>query len=88
MSEAEEGLRQCGYDVVPFYFEEEVYTQARDFFMGMVTNGGVPAMLKDFEDECETMLKPIEKSIMIMKAGVTKRFFIDFVLKNIQDKGR
>jgi hypothetical protein len=51
--------------------------------MGMVTNGGAPAMLDDFENECETMLKPIEKSIMIMKAGVTKRFFIDFVLKHI-----
>jgi hypothetical protein len=56
--------------------------------MGMVTNGGAPAMVQDFEDECETMLKPLEKTLMIMKAGVTKRFFIDFVLKHIQEKGR
>lgn len=74
--------------MVPFYFEEDVYTQARDFFMGMVTNGSGPPMLEDFRNECETMLKPIENSIMIMEAGVTKRFFIDFVLKHIQEKGR
>jgi hypothetical protein len=74
--------------VVPFYFEEDIYTQARDFFMAMVTNGNAPGMVEDFENECETMLKPLENTLMIMKAGVTKRFFIDFILKNIQEKGR
>lgn len=56
--------------------------------MAMVTNGNAPGMVEDFENECETMLKPLENTLMIMKAGVTKRFFIDFILKNIQEKGR
>ena len=56
--------------------------------MGMVTNGGAPAMLDDFENECETMLKPLERTLIILNSNPVKRFFIDFALRFLLNNGR
>lgn len=65
-----------------------MWRKSVDFMMGMVANGSAKYMLEDFAIECETMLKPIENSAMILNAGWVKRHFIDFILKYIKNAGR
>lgn len=74
--------------MVPFVLEDEMFRKSVDFMFGMVTNGSTRGMLDDFANECETMLKPLENSLMIMNANWLKRFFIDFVLAYIKNAGR
>ena len=81
-------MTKLGYEVVPFKIEDDMWRKSVDFMMGMVANGSAKYMLEDFADECETMLKPIENSAMILHSGWIKRHFIDFVLKYVKNAGR
>ena len=83
-----DALVDLGYDVVPFVLDDESFRKPVDFMFGMSTNGISGGLLDDFEKECETMLKPLEATLMIMKASWLKRFFIDFVLTYIKNAGR
>ena len=56
----EKALLELGYNVVPFYIEPEEFKEARDIFMSFVANGMTPGMLRDIENECETLMKPLK----------------------------
>ena len=49
----------------------------------MIANGNGPAMLREFERECESLLKPLQKTIMILKANPIFRAVLDFAMTNI-----
>ena len=62
---AEKALSDIGYQLVQFNIDDEFWTRGKDFVMGMISNGTAPPMLDEFKNECETMLKPIENSLMM-----------------------
>ena len=40
------------------------------------------------QNECETLLEPIERYFMLATAGKVKRFFLDFVMNYITNNQR
>ena len=85
---AEKALGDIGYQIVRFNIDDEFWTKGREFFMGMAANGTTPPMVDDFKRECETMLKPLERTLIILNSNPVKRFFIDFALRYILNNGR
>ena len=63
---AEKALGDLGYQIVQFNIDEDFWTRGREFFMGMAANGNSPPMIDDFKTECETMLKPLERTLIIL----------------------
>ena len=82
MKLTEAALTELGYEVVPFSLDETTWRQAADFYVGMLTNGGVLDSIKDLEETCETLLPPLEKNITILMAGSIKRYLIEKILNS------
>ena len=47
MKQTEQALRELGYNVVPFFFTDEVWDVGRDLAMSMAANG----LISDLMDE-------------------------------------
>ena len=84
----ETALQELGYEVVPFEFSPEDWSAQRDLLFGMLANGAAGAQADDLLAECETVLPPLKKNIMILNANPIKRCLIDFALKFIMNKRR
>jgi Asp-tRNA(Asn)/Glu-tRNA(Gln) amidotransferase A subunit family amidase len=59
IKEASKCLKELGYEIVDFEFSDEEWTLLRDLFMSMIANGNGPSMLREFNRECEDLLKPL-----------------------------
>lgn len=81
MQKAEHALTDLGYEVVPYEMNKEKWEKLRELMMGLVANGPGNFIYNGFVNECETILKPLQNSGMILNAGRAKRCFIDFALK-------
>lgn len=88
MQITEQALRDLGYKVEPFYFEDDTWRECTDIFMSCVCNGNTPGLIEDFTRECETWMAPLQRTALIFQAGFTKRMFIDFALTYIKNAGR
>lgn len=50
VKETERALKTIGYNVVPFFLTNEVWDQARDYIMSMLSNGICPELFSQMED--------------------------------------
>ena len=88
MKMSEDALKRIGYEVVPVKFDQKIFDKARDSIMGVFANSLYHGVIRDFKIERETMLKPLRNNMFILSAGGMKRVLIDFILKNVLNKGR
>ena len=84
----EQALKEMGYEVVPFLITADEWRNYRDLLVGMFANGSALRQAYDLINSGETILPPLMKNITILKAGVFKRWIIDFALKYILNSRR
>ena len=59
MQITEQALRDLGYKVEPFYFEDDTWRECTDIFMSCVCNGNTPGLIEEFTRECKTWIAPL-----------------------------
>lgn len=59
MKITEKALKDLGYEVVDIKFPQEYWEKGRNLLIGMLCNGGAPAMMKDFLETGEKLLPPL-----------------------------
>jgi Asp-tRNA(Asn)/Glu-tRNA(Gln) amidotransferase A subunit family amidase len=80
MKITEKALRDLGYEVVDIEFPQETWEQGRNLLIGMLCNGGAPAMMKDFLNTGEKLLPPIRNTVNVAFANAPTRWLIDTFL--------
>jgi hypothetical protein len=81
MKITEKALKDLGYEVVDVAFPQEIWEKGRNFLIGMLVNGGAPAMMKDFLRTGEKLLPPLQNNVGITFASRPVRFLIDCFLR-------
>ena len=56
---SKDALKKLGYNVVDLKFTDEQWRDGNDYGLGILANGPALAILKEYEERGETILKPL-----------------------------
>lgn len=76
-----QALVDAGYDVVDHHIDASDYAEAKNYIIGMVSNGTVKHLIKDWNRQGERVQMDMKLNSILLQAGPILRTFLKCVLR-------
>lgn len=85
---SENAFRKLGYEIVPVSFDEELWTENREIYMGLTRNGAAKRTMQEAVDSGERIVPSLNNNLLIFNASYMLRKLIDCALSSCLGKSR